>query len=147
LRKFVFATAAAAVGLGLPVAMAGAAAADDQPLVTVANGACVAPWLWQLPVVTVVTGPESYANCNGPATPHAHGALVGVLDDSCILPWDWEGPLDVGDAVLHPMQTGHYSACNTTGAVPMTGQPLQHALAANGSDGSGDGIGDLGLVN
>ena len=140
MRKLVFATAAAAVGLGLPIATAGAAAADDdQPLVTVANGACVAPWLWQLPVVTVVTGPESYANCDGPAIPHKHGALAGVLDDSCILPWDWEGPLDIGDAVLHPMQTGHYAACDKI-ALPAGVQP-----PADNSD-EGD-IGGLDLIN
>jgi hypothetical protein len=141
LRKLVFATAAAAVGLGLPIATAGAAAAadGDQPLVTVANGACVAPWLWQLPAVTVVTGPESYANCDGPAVPHEHGALVGVLDDSCILPWDWEGPLDVGDAVLHPMQTGHYAACDHV-ALPEGVQPP----APQDTDG---GIAGLDLIN
>lgn len=142
MRKLVFATAAAAVGLGLPIATAGAAAADDdQPLVTVANGACVAPWLWQLPVVTVVTGPESYANCDGPAIPHEHGALAGVLDDSCVLPWDWEGPLDIGDAVLHPMQTGHYAACDHI-ALPPGAVHLPEQSA-----GSDDGIGDLDLVN
>ena len=122
MRKLVFATAAAAVGLGLPVATAAAASADaaddNQPLVTVINGACVAPWLWQLPVVTVVTGPENYANCDAPAVPHEHGALAGVLDDSCVLPWDWEGPLDIGDAVLHPMSTGHYAGCDHAGEAP-----------------------------
>ena len=135
MRKLVLATAAAAVGLGLPIATAGAAAAadDDQPLVTVANGACVAPWLWQLPVVTVVTGPENYANCDGPAIAHEHGALAGVLDDSCVLPWDWEGPLDVGDAVLHPMAVGHYAACDHV-ALPMGVHLPQQ------SQGSDDGL-------
>ena len=141
MRKLVFATAAAAVGLGLPIATAGAAAADDdQPLVTVANGACVAPWLWQLPAVTVDTGPESYANCDGPAIQHEHGALVGVLDDSCVLPWDWEGPLDIGDAVLHPMAVGHYAACDHI-ALPEGVQPPAP------QDTDGGGIAGLDLIN
>ena len=140
LRKLVFATAAAAVGLGLPMATAGSALADeDQPLVTVGQGTCIAPWLWQLPAVTVVTGPQNYANCDGPVAPRPHGALAGVLDDGCVLPWNWQGPLDIGDAILHPGQSGYYSACNDNHAAPLTAQP-----AASSDDG---GLGDLGLIN
>jgi hypothetical protein len=140
LRKLVYATAAACVGLGLPVATAGAAMADegDQPLVTALQGTCVAPWLWQLPAVTVVTGPENYANCNGPVAPRPQGALAGVLDNGCVLPWDWQGPLDVGDAILHPGQTGHYYACDDNHPSGPTPQPMQQ---------QDDGVGDLGLVN
>lgn len=141
MRKLVYATAAAAVGLGLPVVTAGAALAadDDQPLVTALQGTCVAPWLWQLPVVTVVTGPENYANCDGPVAPRPQGALAGVLDNGCVLPWNWEGPADIGDAILHPGQSGHYSACNDNHAAPLTAQPVQSS--------DDDGLGDLGLVN
>ena len=140
MRKFVYATAAACVGIGLPVATAGAATADegDQPLVTALQGTCVAPWLWQLPVVTVATGPENYANCDGPVAPRPQGALAGVLDNGCVLPWNWEGPLDIGDSVLHPFQRGHYYACDDNHGTP------DAQLPATGQD---DGLGDLGLVN
>ncbi|HET9168169.1 MAG TPA: hypothetical protein VFN97_02000 [Actinospica sp.] len=140
MRKFVYATAAAAVGLAVPVATAGAAAADegDQPMVTALQGTCVAPWLWQLPVVTVVTGPENYANCDGPVAPKPQGAFAGVLDNGCVLPWNWEGPLDVGDSLLHPYQHGHYYACDDNHGAAMPQTP---------STGYDEGLGDLGLVN
>jgi hypothetical protein len=140
LRKLVYATAAAAVGLAMPVATAGSALADDdQPLVTALQGTCVAPWLWQLPAVTVVTGPQNYANCDGPVAPRPQGALVGALDNGCVLPWNWEGPLDVGDAILHPGQRGHYAACDDNHPA----MPVPEAVPSQ----QDDGLGDLGLVN
>lgn len=139
MRKLVYATAAAAAGIAMPVATAGAAMADDnQPMVTALQGTCIAPWLWQLPAVTVVTGPQNYANCDGPVVPRPQGAVAGVLDNGCVLPWNWEGPLDVGDAVLHPDQRGHYYACDDNHATPN----IQMVSAA-----PDDGLGDLGLIN
>ena len=126
MKKILTAAALTAAAIGLPLATAGAAMADapygaplggDDSLVTVGEGACVAPWYWEGPV-TLLNGPEHYSACNGPQQPVKPGDLAGALDDSCILPWHWQGPGTAGDGIVGtllntPETATTYEACNT----------------------------------
>src|SRR5580692_10823586 len=91
MRKILFAASVAALAIGAPLVAASSAMADTQPLITVGEGACVAPWYWEGPL-NIAAGAEPYSACNGPAAPVKEGKLVGVLDGSCLLPWHWQGP-------------------------------------------------------
>jgi hypothetical protein len=126
MKKILTVAALTAAAIGLPLATAGAAMADgnggdnssSDSLVTVGEGACVAPWWWEGPV-TVLNGPEDYSACNGQPMHVKPGDLAGALDDSCILPWHWEGPGTAGDDILGtllstPEGPQHYKACDTS---------------------------------
>ena len=131
MKKILSAAALTAAAIGLPLVSAGAAMADasggmapnsdNDSLVTVGEGSCVAPWYWEGPV-TLLNGPQHYSACNGPETPVKPGDLAGALDNSCVAPWHWEGPGTAGDGIVGtllstPEGPTTYEACNTAPGV------------------------------
>ena len=115
MRKILFAASVAALAIGAPLAAAAPALADSQPLITIGEGACVAPWYWEGPL-DIATNVDTYSGCNGPAAPHQEGKLLGVLDGSCLLPWHWKGPGNVLTGLLGGVQTptNDYFACDNS---------------------------------
>lgn len=124
MRKILFAASVAALAIGAPLAAASSALADSQPLITVGESSCVAPWYWEGPL-DVATNVSTYSACNGHGVPAKPGKLVGVLDNSCLLPWHWKGPGNVLTGLLGGAQTpvNDYRACD--GAPEMPPAPQQ----------------------
>ena len=122
MRKILFAASVAALAIGAPLAAAAPALADSQPLITVGESTCVAPWYWEGPL-NIGSGAEPYSACNGSTMPAHQGKLLGVLDNSCLLPWHWQGPGNILTNLLTGGQvTGDYSACDS-GPMPTPVMP------------------------
>lgn len=117
MRKLLALATITGIAVATPLAVSGPAMAmadDDQPLFTIAENACAAPWYWEGPL-DIATNIDAYSACNGPHTPHPTGSIAGVLDDSCLLPWHWKGPGNLLTGLLQPSvdESNQYSACNT----------------------------------
>lgn len=118
MRKLLALATMAGVAVAAPLAASAPAMAmsnDDQPLFTVGENVCAAPWYWEGPL-DIATNVDGYSACNGPHTPHSTGAIAGVLDDSCLLPWHWKGPGNVLTGILSDVpssEANQYSACNS----------------------------------
>ena len=111
-KLFAFATITGAALATPLMASAPAMADDDGPLITVGEGACVAPWHWDGPL-NVLTHDTDYSACNAQSVhEHKAGQIAGVLDDSCIAPWYWTGPGDVLTGFFDRPDAGQYTACN-----------------------------------
>jgi hypothetical protein len=119
MRKILFAASVAALAIGAPLAAASSALADSQPLITVGESSCVAPWYWEGPL-DVATNVSTYSACNGHGEPAKQGKLLGVLDNSCLLPWHWKGPGNVLTGLLGGAQTPvkDYHACDGAPQMP-----------------------------
>jgi hypothetical protein len=113
MRKLFALATIAGIALAAPLVASAPAMADDQPLITVGEGACVAPWHWDGPL-NILTHDTDYSACNGPAAWHPTGSIAGVLDDSCLLPWYWTGPGDVLTGFFDGPDAGKYKACDNT---------------------------------
>jgi hypothetical protein len=113
MRKMFALATMTGIALTAPLAAMAPAMADDQPAITIGDGACVAPWYWEGPL-DVVTNVDGYQGCDGPAAPHHQGSLLSVLDDSCLAPWHWKGPGNALTGVLTnaPTSGTQYDACN-----------------------------------
>ena len=114
MRKILFAASVAALAIGAPLAAAAPALASSQPLITVGEASCVAPWYWEGPL-DVATNVDTYSACNGASGPVQQGKLIGVLDGSCLLPWHWKGPGNILTGLLGGVQTptNDYYACDS----------------------------------
>jgi hypothetical protein len=113
MRKLFALATITGIALAAPLVASAPAMADDNgPLITVGEGACVAPWHWDGPL-NILSHDTDYTACNGHAS-HPTGEIAGVLDDSCLLPWYWTGPGDVLTGFLDGPDAGQYKACNTS---------------------------------
>jgi hypothetical protein len=112
MRKFFAFAGVTAVALGAPL-LAASSAAAVQPLISVGEGACVAPWWWEGPG-NVADNAQKYRACDGThVDADKQGVLLAALDGSCLAPWHWQGPLDLIDGILgDPDAMSSYSACN-----------------------------------
>jgi hypothetical protein len=114
MRKLFALATITGIALAAPLMASAPAMADDQPLITVGEGACVAPWYWEGPL-DIITNVDGYSACNGPQAPHPTGSIAGALDGSCLLPWHWKGPGNVLTGLLTDTSTQatQYTACNS----------------------------------
>jgi hypothetical protein len=113
MRKFFAFAGVTAVALGAPL-LAASSAAAVQPLISVGEGACVAPWWWEGPG-NVADNAQKYRACDGTTgvDNDKQGVLLAALDGSCLAPWHWQGPVDLIDGILgDPDAISNYTACN-----------------------------------
>jgi hypothetical protein len=128
MRKMFALATMTGIALAVPLAAATSAMADDQPAITLGDGACVAPWYWEGPL-DVATNVDGYKGCDGPAAPMHQGSLLSLLDGACLAPWHWKGPGNVLTGLLNgsPAAASQYQACNggdpATPPGPPVGQP------------------------
>lgn len=118
MRKLLALATMAGVAIAAPLAASAPAMAmsdDDQPLFTIGENVCAAPWYWEGPL-DIATNVDDYSACNGRHIPHSTGAIAGVIDDSCVLPLYLKGPGNLLTGLLSegaPSEATQYTACNT----------------------------------
>jgi hypothetical protein len=115
MRKFFALAGVSAVAIGAPLLAASSASADQQPLISLGEGACVAPWWWEGPG-NIGNDAQKFRACDDThVSDDQTGSLVAALDGSCLLPWHWEGPLDLFEGVAgDPAAMSVYDVCNDT---------------------------------